>query len=125
MTGWRTRYWRLYNVLVRALGMNAVLFGTGYVGWGAFRLAQLGLQPAEGAPGVTLVATGLLAAGLGAAILNTPAYRPDLGDPACEFDPFGSKTRQSPRARRSWWTGDPLISRPAGDAVLRRQPASH
>ena len=56
--------------------------------------------------GVILLAAGLLAAGLGAAILTTPAYRPDLGDPALNFDLNGTRSRQTAVARRSWWTGD-------------------
>jgi len=58
----------------------------------------------DGEPGLILVAAGLLSAGLGAAIVTTPAYRPDLGDHAVEFDPYGAKTRKV--ERRNWWTGD-------------------
>ena len=106
MRNWRAEYWRAYNVLVRVLGVSALVSGTGCVGWGATRLLKLGLEQAEGQPGIILLAAGLLSAGLGAAILTTPAYRPDLGDPAMQFDPFGTKSRQTETAKRSWWTGD-------------------
>ena len=106
MSSWRAEYWRVYNVLVRVLGASALVSGIGFVGWGATRMALLGLEQAEGQPGVILLAAGLLAAGLGAAILTTPAYRPDLGDPALNFDPYGTRSRQTAVVRRSWWTGD-------------------
>ncbi len=103
---WRTEYWRSYNVLVRVFGVTAVASGTGCVGWGATRLLKMGLERAEGEPGIILLVSGLLSAGLGAAILTTSAYRPDLGDPAMQFDPFGTKGRQMEMAKRAWWTGD-------------------
>jgi hypothetical protein len=106
MSNWRTEYWRVYNVLVRVLGVSALASGTGFVGWGATRMLKMGLERADGEPGVILLAAGILSAGLGAAILGTPAYRPDLGDPAMQFDPFGTKSRQIETAKRSWWTGD-------------------
>jgi hypothetical protein len=40
--------------------------------------------------------------------MRAPSYRPDLGDSIGGFDPFGAKARQATRARRSWWTGEPL-----------------
>jgi hypothetical protein len=104
MNNWRTKYWRVYNVLVRVLGVSAVISGTGFVVWGATRLLKLGLEQSMGQPGVILMAAGFLSAGLGAAIVATPAFRPDLGDHAVEFDPYGSKTRKV--ERRAWWTGD-------------------
>jgi hypothetical protein len=106
MTSWQTGYWRLYNVLVRALGAVALVAGTGFICWGAFRIFQLGLQTSEGTPGLMLLLVGLISAGLGVTILGAPTYRPDVGDPAWQFDPLGSKSRQAPTAKRSWWTGD-------------------
>jgi hypothetical protein len=106
MSSWRTEYWRVYNVLVRTLGVVALGSGTHFVGWGATRMLRLGLERAEGQPGVILLVAGLLSAGLGAAILTTPAYRPDLGDRAVQFDPYGNKTKETVAVRRSWWTGD-------------------
>lgn len=104
MSNWRTEYWRVYNVMVRVLGASALVAGTGFVGWGARRMMRMGLERSMGEPGLILVAAGLLSAGLGAAIVTTPAYRPDLGDHAVEFDPYGAKTRKV--ERRNWWTGD-------------------
>ena len=106
MTRWQTGYWRLYNVLVRALGAVALIAGIGFVVWGALRIFQLGLQTSEGTPGLMLLLVGLISTGLGVGILGVPTYRPDLGDPAWQFDPFGSKTQRAPAAKRSWWTGD-------------------
>jgi hypothetical protein len=105
MAKWRG-YWRVYNVLVRALGLAALVFGLGFIVWGAARLMRLGLEADAGAPGVILVFAGIVAAALGATIIGTPTYRPDLGDPAWDFDPFGAKARKAPAGRRSWWTGD-------------------
>jgi hypothetical protein len=104
--GWLTGYWRVYNVLVRALGMAALAAGIGFIGWGAVLIPRLGFRVSEGGPPIVLLLAGLLAAGLGATILGTPTYRPDLGDAAWNFDPFGKKSRQSATAGRSWWTGD-------------------
>jgi hypothetical protein len=106
MRNWRAGYWRVYNVLVRALGTMAFLSGLGFIVWGAVRMLQMGLQASEAFPGLVLLFVGFIAAGLGASILGVPAYRPDLGDPAWHFDPFGKRTHQSQASRRSWWTGD-------------------
>ena len=103
---WYSGYWRVYNILVRAFGATAVVAGLAFLGWGILRLLQLGLQPSEGTPGLMLLLVGVLAAGLGAGILGVPTYRPDLGDPAWQFDPFGAKSKQIPATKRSWWTGD-------------------
>jgi hypothetical protein len=57
--------------------------------------------------GLWLLLVGLISILLGSGILGVPTYRPDLGDPAWQFDPFGAKGRQSPATRHSsWWTGD-------------------
>ena len=106
MRNWRAGYWRVYNILVRALGASSLLAGLGFIVWGVLRLKQMGLQASEGVPGLMLLMAGFIAAGLGASILGVPAYRPDLGDPAWQFDPLGKKNQQSLAARRSWWTGD-------------------
>jgi hypothetical protein len=106
MTNWRTEYWRLYNVAVRVLGVSALAAGTGVLGWGVTRILSYGMEGAEGYPGAVLLAAGLLSAGLGGAIVSTPAYRPDLGDHALDFDPYGSKSRQAAKLKQSWWTGD-------------------
>jgi hypothetical protein len=106
MTSWRTSYWRPYNILARAFGGLALAAGIGFILWGILRIYHLGLQPNEGTPGLMLMLIGLIAAGLGATILGGPTYRPDLGDPAWQLDPFVANTRQSSSLKRSWWTGD-------------------
>jgi hypothetical protein len=106
MSNWLSGYWRVYNVLVRTLGMAALLAGVAFIGWGAVLIPRFGLTLANGGPTLVLLLAGLLAAGLGGTILGTPTYRPDLGDAAWNFDPLGKKTRQAATARRSWWTGD-------------------
>jgi hypothetical protein len=106
MTNWGTTYWRGYNVLVRVLGLLALLSGATFVVWGGVRLLQLGSLHTETAPAWVLLAVGLLAATLGVALLRAPSYRPDLGDASWHFDPFGKKAQQMPPSRRSWWTGD-------------------
>ena len=106
MTAWRSNYWRLYNVLVRGLGMLALVAGAGFVFWGLLRLMQMGLQLTEGTPWLVLMLVGLISVGFGAAMLGVPTYRPDLGDPAWDFDPLGRKARQATIRRQSWWTGE-------------------
>jgi hypothetical protein len=106
MAGRGAAYWRVYNVLVRALGLSALLSGLFFIVWGIKHILELGLLPDEGAGGLMLVVAGLLAAGIGAALLRTPTYRPDLGDVAWHFDPFGAKPQSSTATKRSWWTGD-------------------
>jgi hypothetical protein len=105
MTSWQTGYWRVFNVLVRAFGFIAVLAGSAFMIWGVIQIVQLGLWPEVGVSGLLLVIVGLLSVGLGTAALRAPNHRPDLGDPAWQYDPFGVKTRQA-TSRRSWWTGD-------------------
>jgi hypothetical protein len=106
MTSWGIWYWRVFNVLVRALGLVAFLSGAVFTVLGAVRILQLGLLRTEGAPGLVTLSVGLLIAALGAGILGAPTYRPDQGDVPWRFDPFG-KARLSSPSKRSWWTGDP------------------
>jgi hypothetical protein len=105
---WRDSYWRGFNVLVRVVGLLAFLAGALWAVWGTMRIFRLGVREIEGMmPGVVLLAAGILAAALGAAMLRAATYRPDLGDVSWQFDPFGSKSRGAPGSGRSWWTGDP------------------
>jgi hypothetical protein len=99
-------YWRVFNVLVRTLGLVAVVSGAVFTVLGAMRISQLGLLETEGSPPLVLLVIGLVVAGLGVAILRAPTYRPDLGDASWRFDPFGSKSQRSAALKRSWWTGD-------------------
>jgi hypothetical protein len=105
MAAWWTSYWRAFNVLVRGFGFFALVSGAALTAVGAIRLIQQGLVWSEEAPGLVLLAVGLLVSGLGAAILRAPAYRPDLGDVSWRFDPFGTLARTRTQAG-SWWTGD-------------------
>jgi hypothetical protein len=107
MTSWRTRYWRLYNILVRALGLVSLVSGVAFIVLGGLGILRLGLLAAEGSPGLVTLGVGLILAALGGAILIVPAFRTDLGDVWWQFDPFGAKAQQS-RTRRAWWTGDRL-----------------
>jgi hypothetical protein len=108
MTNWGTRYWRVFNVLVRTLGLVALTAGAGFILWGAGRMLQLEFIRMEQATALIILPVGLLVAALGAAILRAPTYRPDLGDMIWQFDPSGSKSRRAASSRRSWWTGEPL-----------------
>jgi hypothetical protein len=96
----------VFNVLVRALGLVAVVSGAVFTLLGAMRIRQLGLLETEGSPPLVLLIIGLVVAGLGVAILRAPTYRPDLGDASWRFDPTGVKTQKLAAAKRSWWTGD-------------------
>jgi hypothetical protein len=106
MKSWISGYWRVYNVLVRVFGVAALVSGVAFIGWGVLLILRQGVGPLNDTPGLIPVVAGLLAAGLGGTILGTPTYRPDLGDAAWNFDPFGQQARKSTTANRSWWTGD-------------------
>jgi hypothetical protein len=110
MTSWETRYWRVFNVSVRALGLVALWAGAVFIVWGTARMLQMEFIRMEETPRLAILAVGLLVAALGWAILRAPTYRPDLGDASCKFEPFGTKARRSSPARRSWWTGERLTA---------------
>jgi hypothetical protein len=106
MMTWRADYWRMFNVLVRVLGLTALVSGTVFTVLGISRIVQSGAIRIEGEPGLILLLVGLLSLAIGAAILRAPPFRPDLGDVSWRFDPFGSKEKRLARPKRSWWTGD-------------------
>jgi hypothetical protein len=106
MTSWGAGYWRVFNVLVRVLGLVAVVSGAVFTVLGLMRILQLGFLRSEGSPPLVILLVGLLVGALGLAILRGPPYRPDLGDVSWRFDPFGAKTRQTTSPGRLWWTGD-------------------
>ena len=105
---WGTTYWRVWNFLVRNLGLVSLLVGGVFIGLGTARLVEREFISLDAVDSLVVLPIGLLIAGIGWALLRTPAYRPDLGDSLGGFDPFGAKARQAPRTRRSWWTGEPL-----------------
>jgi len=95
--------WRLFNVLLRLLGIGATF--AGLVTAATF---GLGLPvPEEPPPSVhwpSLLAGGLVSL-LGLGFLMIPAFRPDQGDTRVVMSRWRAWNRHS---RRSWWTGDPL-----------------
>jgi hypothetical protein len=99
-------YRRVFNLLVRVLGLVALVSGAVFTVLGVLRILQLGLLRTEGSPPLVILLVGLLVAVLGLAILRAPIYRPDLGDASWRFDPFGTKSRLTAPPGRSWWTGD-------------------
>jgi len=98
-------YWRVFNVLVRTLGLVALIGGAVFTVLAVIRIMQLGLLRTEGSPPLVLLVIGLIVTWLGVAILRAPTYRPDQGDVSWRFEPFGSKTPKSV-LKRSSWTGD-------------------
>jgi hypothetical protein len=104
---WGSKYWRVFNILVRDLGLAAVLGGAVFIVWGTLRMWEREYFTIEGAVSLVILPVGLLVAGIGWAILRAPTYRPDLGDALSGFDPFGAKARRSAPDKRSWWTGEP------------------
>ena len=93
--------WRLFNVLLRLLGIGAT-----FAGGVTIITFGLGLPPIEGQPPVTslpALLAGLLVLLLGLGFLMIPAFRPDLGDTRVVSNPL--RTLLQPRTRR-WWTGD-------------------
>jgi hypothetical protein len=108
MNSWGTRYWRVFNILVRDLGLTALLSGAGFTVWGTMRMLEREFITIEGAVSIAILPVGLLVAAIGWAILRAPTYRPDLGDKLWGFDPLGAEARQSSPPKRSWWTGEPI-----------------
>jgi hypothetical protein len=101
MTSTDPMQWRVFNVLLRLLGLGAT-----FAGFVAIVTFGLGLPPIEGeAPIVSVpsIVTGALVMLLGLGFLMIPAFRPDLGDTRVVVNPF--RAWSSPSKRR-WWTGD-------------------
>jgi ABC-type thiamin/hydroxymethylpyrimidine transport system permease subunit len=80
MASWETTYWRLFNILVRVLGLVALLCGIVYIVWGTVRMLQMDFIQPEAASTIAILPVGLLVAAIGAAIIRAPTYRPALGD---------------------------------------------
>jgi hypothetical protein len=95
--------WRIFNVLIRLLGLGASFAGlVAAVGFGVGIPAAEEAQPVISWP--ALLSGGLVTL-LGLGFLMIPAFRPDLGDTRVVSNPF--RSLMGPR-RRSWWTGDPV-----------------
>jgi hypothetical protein len=95
--------WRIFNVLLRLLGLGATFSGvvtTLTMGFGI--PAPSGQAPATSWP--TVIA-GIVVTLLGLGFLMIPAYRPDQGDTTVVRNPFRSWTEPK---RRTWWTGDTI-----------------
>ncbi len=93
--------WRVFNVLLRLLGLGATFAGlvaTTSFGFGI--PAPFGQDPVTSWP--TVIAGGLVTL-LGLGFLMMPAFRPDLGDTRVVRNPFRVWSEPS---RRTWWTGD-------------------
>ena len=99
-------YWRVFNILVRALGLVALVSGAVFTVLGVIRILQQGLLRSEGSPPLIILLVGLIVTWLGASILQAAPYRPDLGDAPWRFEPYRRKGKRSSSAARSWWTGD-------------------
>lgn len=95
--------WRIFNVLLRLLGLGATFSGavtTVTMGFGIpapYAQASVTSWP-------TVIA-GSVVTLLGLGFLMIPAFRPDLGDTTVVRNPFRSWT--DPK-RRTWWTGDAI-----------------
>ena len=59
MKTWRADYWRMFNVLVRVLGLTALVSGTVFTILGISRVVQPGAMRIEGEPGLMLLLVGL------------------------------------------------------------------
>jgi hypothetical protein len=105
MTRWETWYWRVFNASVRVLGLVALWCGAVFIGWGARRVSQMEFIEMDQTSALLILPVGLLAAGIGWAVLRVQSYRPDLGDAWWRFDPIVAKTRRA-APKRTWWTGD-------------------
>jgi hypothetical protein len=98
--------WRLFNVLLRLLGLGATFAGlvaTITLGFGV--PAPYGTEPVAS---WAMILSGGLVTALGLSFLMNPAFRPDLGDTRVVSNPF--RVWGQPR-RRTWWTGDPTSGR--------------
>ncbi len=92
-------YWRLFNVMLRLLGLGATFSGII-----AFVTVGLGLPPLGSEAPVRNTAglvSGAFLGLLGLGFLMLRPFRPDLGDTGPALSPFRGAV-----GRRRWWTGD-------------------
>jgi hypothetical protein len=96
--------WRIFNVLLRLLGLGATFAGAVTTATFGFGIpVPYGTAPVTHWPSV--IAGGLVAL-LGLGFLIMPAFRPDLGDTQVVPNPFRPLAESR---RRTWWTGDPVV----------------
>jgi len=96
--------WRVFNVLLRLLGLGATFSGVVAIVTIGFGIpAPYGEDPVTSWP---TVAGGTLVTLLGLGFLMIPAFRPDQGDITVVRNPF--RTWSEPK-HRTWWTGDPIV----------------
>lgn len=88
-------YWRIFNVLLRLLGMGATFSGVVVV-----LIAGAGPPGGGGEVSWAAIAAGGVLALAGMGFLTLPPFRPDLGDTGPLVNPLRS------RRDRRWWTGD-------------------
>jgi hypothetical protein len=95
--------WRIFNVLLRLLGIGAT-----FAGLVAATTVGLGIPPVEGSTAAinwpALLSSALVTL-LGLGFLMIPPFRPDQGDTKVVTNPFKPL---GGHAGRSWWTGDRL-----------------
>jgi hypothetical protein len=96
-------HWRIFNVLLRLLGIGATFAGA--VVATTYGLGIPALAGVEPLIDYRSLLGGILIALLGLGFLMLPPFRPDLGDVTLVVNPFRALT--APR-RRHWWTGDPI-----------------
>jgi len=95
--------WRIFNVLLRLLGIGAA-----FAGLVAVTTFGLGLPAPEGESIVVSwpsLVTGGLVTLIGLGFLMLPPFRPDQGDTKFMGNPV---TPGAGSPRRFWWTGDRL-----------------
>jgi hypothetical protein len=93
--------WRIFNVLLRLLGLGATFSGVV-----AIVTMGFGIPAPYGQPPVTswpTVIAGIVVTLLGLGFLMIPAFRPDQGDTTVVRTPFRAWSQPK---RRTWWTGD-------------------
>jgi hypothetical protein len=95
--------WRIFNILLRLLGIGATFAGS--VAVISFGLGLPAPPEATRVLNWPSIVTGGMVALLGLGFLMNPAFRPDLGDTHAVPNLFRGQRRGQ---RRTWWTGDPV-----------------
>src|SRR3954463_4444438 len=88
-------YWRVFNILVRALGLVALVSGAVFAVLGVIRILQQGLLTSEGSPPLIILLGGLILFLLGPSLLQAQAYGPDLVHQPWLSEPYRRKGKRS------------------------------